>query len=98
MVAAPKGTVRDPLAFVLQRLAEIGREKRVQQNLAYIIAVCEQEVGDGWQADPGGRCGRNENGVCDIWCLLAAFEFPERWRVLGNRAASWLVHLAGEES
>ena len=103
MVDATKGTVRDPLPFVLQRLAEIGREERVQQNLAYIVAVCEQQVGDGWQAK-SDRFGYET--PLSAWGLLFAFGYEcdrsgpvdEDWEALAGHAAYWLASLTGEAS
>lgn len=75
---------------------------RDRESLARIIAVCEREVGDGWQADPDFprvRCSRNDGGPCsDVQCLIDALakEEQSRWMVLAGRAAAWLAKLTGE--
>lgn len=70
------------------------------EDLARIVVVCEQEVGDGWQADPDSVKCVNQ-AVCDVDCLLECLdqqriEGEYRWRSLGQRAASWLRYLTGK--
>ena len=58
-----------------------------QDGLARIVAVCEREVGDGWQADPE----RVHSGFWGVaWLLVPLSHEPPDWAVVGDRAAAWL--------
>lgn len=99
------GEKRVALSYVLSSLSGIAAGESWREphsELASIIAVCEQQVGDGWQADPGRVKCDSENDICNIDCLLDCFKaFNDhyyRYVSLGNRAASWLAHLTGEVS
>lgn len=88
-----------PLPSVLKSLANIASGVcEAEGNLIGIIAVCEQQVGDGWQA-------RSENSPFQrsAWGLMRALAEDtweqstpavEDWEVLGNAAAAWLRDLA----
>ena len=61
-----------------------------QDGLARIVAVCEREVGDGWQADPE----RVHSGFWGVaWLLVPLSHEPPDWAVVGDRAAAWLRSL-----
>lgn len=84
-----------PLGSTLRELADLEYGKvdsyadPTTVCLARIVAVCEAQVGDGWQADPA-RVGPFECGTDD---LLDALLSPVSWTTLGCRAAEWLVRL-----
>jgi hypothetical protein len=89
---------RHPLAEILERLAVLDEysdtgvdETRLyQMNIARIVAVCEQQVGDGWQADPD-VVPRGHWGIA--WLLVPLSHEPPGWTMVGNRAAAWLRDL-----
>lgn len=58
--------------------------------LARIIAICEAQVGDGWEADPD-RVPEGHWGIS--WLLVPLSHEPPAWHVLGDRAAAWLRSL-----
>ena len=61
--------------------------------LARVVAVCEQQVGDGWQADPDDWPNSWDDPV-DVWSLLDALcDTEDKWQSLGDRAATWLRDL-----
>jgi hypothetical protein len=99
----------DPLARALVALASVQSNAEspdtVKMSLARIIAVCEAQVGDGWQADPDIPrvfCTRNNGGPCtDVECLIGALAIHDegtRWMTLAGRAASWLRALCEEDT
>lgn len=65
-----------------------------QDGLARIVAVCEREVGDGWQADPE-RVHPGFWGVA--WLLVPLSHEPPDWAVVGDRSAAWLRSLKDEK-
>ena len=91
-----------PLASVLSSLANIDgySDYDDRPDLARIVAVCEQEVGDGWQADPDA--GQSTGSAWRLMSALAdsSLRVPTEsdWRCLGNAAAAWLAHLTGESA
>lgn len=92
---------RTPLAAVMALFAEIADEVHpLELNLSRVIAVCEREVGGGWQADPSIIVCTKSSGVCDISCLLDGFnkDFDDdyKWKAVSERAASWLRHVTEE--
>ena len=58
---------------------------RARTCLARIVAVCEAQVGDGWQAEPTPPC---ELG--DLLFVLADADGNVMWRQIGEAAAAWL--------
>lgn len=87
----------DPLGDVLMHLSALSAPKADdatrEWHLANIIAVCEAQVGDGWQADPD-RVPEGHWGFS--WLLVPLSQEPPAWHVLGNRAAAWLRAEVGE--
>ena len=85
-----------PLGSTLRELADLEYGKvdsyadPTTVCLARIIAICEQEVGDGWQADPE-RVHPGFWGVA--WLLVPLSHEPPDWAVVGDRAAAWLRSL-----
>ena len=85
-----------PLGSTLRELADLEYGKvdsyadPTTVCLARIIAICEQEVGDGWQADPD-RVPVGHWGIS--WLLVPLSQEPPAWHVLGDRAAAWLRSL-----
>ena len=86
------------LSYVLHDLAEVERGTDPRYALARIVARCEREIGDGWQADPSGwvatpalhallRCVAGvPTGPGTAW--------PETdWQGLANAASAWLRDL-----
>lgn len=75
----------------------------IEGCLARIVTVCEQQVGDGWQAEPRRY---DEATPFSAWGLLRAFrsgggkDRPTRsdWEALAEHAAAWLRHLTEESS
>lgn len=90
----------DPLAYALECLASIDRGVSVAVNLAYIVALCERELGDGWLADPDLIEHHGDGGVCDMDCLLDALAMGgvARWIALAGRGASWLRSITEDAS
>ena len=88
--------VPSPLGSTLRELADLEYGKvdsyaePTTVRLARIVAICEQEVGDGWQADPD-RVPVGHWGIS--WLLVTLSHEPPAWRVLGDRAAAWLRSL-----
>ena len=85
-------TASDPLASVLLNLGRIqmyGADESHTLRLAQIIAVCEAQVGNGWQADP------DEDPIDHrhVDVLIHALATVHRWKRVGNRAAAWLCDL-----
>ena len=80
-----------PLGSTLRELADLeyGAEPTTVR-LARIVAICEQEVGDGWRANPD-RVPVGHWGIS--WLLVTLSHEPPAWRVLGDRAAAWLRSL-----
>jgi hypothetical protein len=85
-----------PLPTVLSDLAEIADDENDPRDcLACIVAICEQEVGDGWQADPDDWPDSWDDPV-DVWSLLDALcDTEDKWQSIGDRAATWLRSLSG---
>ena len=83
-----------PLPTVLSDLADIAdNENDPRDSLARIIAVCEAQVGDGWQADPDDWPDSWDDPV-DVWSLLDALcDTEDKWQSIGDRAATWLRSL-----
>ena len=79
------GSRASALEDVLMCLSEVERGASKNYALARIVARCEREVGDGWQADPDRV--RFKCGIQDLIDALPA------WTTLGNRTASWLRDL-----
>lgn len=61
------------------------------RDLARIIAICEAQVGDGWQADPSLWVARPDL-LALLGYLSAGFHATD-WRGLGGAAAAWLRDL-----
>ena len=89
------------LEDVLMCLSEVERGASKNYALARIVARCEREVGDGWQADPSGwvatpalhallRCVAGvPTGPGTAW--------PETdWQGLANAASAWLRDITQE--
>jgi len=90
-LAVPYLTRVDPLVVVLESLANVANPRKVTEaNLARIVAICEQEVGDGWRANPD-RVPVGHWGIS--WLLVTLSHEPPAWHVLGDRAAAWLRSL-----
>ena len=92
------GSRASALEDVLMCLSEVERGASKNYALAHIVARCEREVGDGWQADPSGwvatpalhallRCVAGvPTGPGTAW--------PETdWQGLANAASAWLRDL-----
>jgi hypothetical protein len=79
------GSRASALEDVLMCLSEVERGASKNYALARIVARCEREIGDGWQADPD-----RVRFKCGIQGLIDALPV---WTTLGNRAASWLRDL-----
>lgn len=100
---AAKVVTDNPLEGVLKHLSVIAYNpspEGLEWGLARIVAICEQEVGDGWQADP------DEWGVTvtmhDLLGRLACLGYDDHamrlgkvtdWQGLGHAAAAWLREL-----
>lgn len=82
----------DPLADVLSALSVLaaGDADAVAVSLAHVVAMCEAQVGDGWQADPE-RVHPGFWGVA--WLLVPLSHEPPDWAVVGHRSAAWLRSL-----
>lgn len=109
----PVRTFKTPLACVLHLLSRIDNDVRLDHDpsaapvalvddIARVVAVCEQQVGDGWQADGIEDVERANT----VWYLGRELFFdserdgalPDDWRCLGNAAAQWLRYLTKESS
>lgn len=103
----PQRSFRTPLSCVLRLLSRIDNDTRIDHDpsvaapallddLARIVAVCEQEVGDGWRADV--IIPRPSTAYELARWLTDDSPLPTEhcWKSLGNAAAAWLAHLAGE--
>lgn len=80
----------DPLADVLSALSVLAAGDAVAVSLAHVVAMCEAQVGDGWQADPE-RVHPGFWGVA--WLLVPLSHEPPDWAVVGHRSAAWLRSL-----
>ena len=94
----------DPLGDVLMHLSALSAPKADdatrEWHLAHIIAVCEAQVGDGWEADPA--CW---SGTVTLHTLIDRLSCDEvddyytpvgkvtDWQGLGHAAAAWLRSL-----
>ena len=75
------------LSFIADPLCS---EEDVAHNLARTVALCEAQVGDGWQADPE----RVHPGFWGIaWLLVPLSHEPPDWAVVGDRSAAWMRSL-----
>lgn len=63
----------------------------VAPYLARIVAICEAEVGDDWQAAPSVLWARP--GIDSLLEALSDKDTVIRWKKLGNCAAAWLRDL-----
>ena len=96
------GSRASALEDVLMCLSEVERGASKNYALARIVARCEREVGDGWQVDPAGEL-QTIGAEFSVLYLLSALTKsvphpPDRWRILGNRAAAWLRDLCNDKS
>jgi len=84
----------DPLGDVLMHLSALSAPKADdatrEWHLAHIVAVCETQVGSGWQADPD-RVPVGHWGI--PWLLVPLSHEPPDWTVVGHRSAAWLRSL-----
>ena len=83
----------NPLGHALLMLSDLtsyAHDDRTRTCLARIVAVCEAQVGDGWQADPD-VVPRGHWGIA--WLLVPLSHEPPGWTMVGNRAAAWLRDL-----
>ena len=99
-----------PLATVLHCLARIERgvagDTHVLDSrdyLARIVAVCEGQVGDGWQADPdSARLPADVDVVTSLLNRITMWPIGSPpiidWEDLGHGAAAWLRDLLKEQS
>ena len=78
------------LAVTLYHLSELANSPDDSHQLACIVAMCEDKVGDGWEADPD-RVPVGHWGIS--WLLVPLSHEPPAWHVLGDRAAAWLRSL-----
>ena len=78
------------LSFIADPLCS---EEDVAHNLARTVALCEAQVGDGWQADPDEWWGDTVtmHGLLERLACLE-YEFAD-WQGLGHAAAAWLRSL-----
>ena len=93
----------DEWALFLGSLSGIARsgpsvsERATGDRLAQIVAICEKQVDDGWQADPDSNAyGCAEQDEYDVFHLLdplANLTEPLCWKRVGDRAAAWLRSL-----
>ena len=67
-------------------------------SLARIVAVCEAQVGAGWQADPAGADATEYEGgwMGVILYSLADWQGHILWSHVGDAAAAWLKELCDE--
>ena len=79
----------DPLADVLSALSVLAAGDDVAVSLAHVVAICEAQVGDGWQADPD----REPYASHSVDLLLNLLVTANRWQVTANAAAKWLRSL-----
>ena len=103
----PQSAYETALSCVLSTMSVIDDELTVADSvhdigmsLARIVAVCEQQVGDGWRADPVDFKRPSAWWLAREFAYGAAGESPTEydWRCLGNAAAGWLATLTGEAS
>ena len=80
----------DPLADVLSALSVLAAGDDVVDSLAHVVAICEAQVGDGWQAYPE-RVHPGHWGIA--WLLVPLSHEPPDWTVVGDRSAAWLRSL-----
>ena len=83
------------ILFALHRIAD---ERPESNYLAQIVAICEAQVGDGWQVDPEDAYSLPSADVDQYtvrWLLdsLVRYFEPANYLNTGNRAAYWLRHL-----
>lgn len=97
---AAKVVTDNPLEGVLKNLSVIAYNpspEGLEWNLARIVAICEKEVGDGWQADPDSTAyGGAEQDEYDVFLLLyplANLTGSFCWERVGDRSAAWLRSL-----
>ena len=89
---AEKSLIGTPIGAVLYHLSHVANpsEYGAAFELANIVAVCEAQVGDGWEADPE-RVHPGFWGVA--WLLVPLSHEPPDWTVVGDRSAAWLRSL-----
>jgi len=89
---AEKSLIGTPIGAVLYHLSHVANPSEYDAafELANIVAVCEAQVGDGWQADPE-RVHPGFWGVA--WLLVPLSHEPPDWTVVGHRSAAWLRSL-----
>ena len=107
LVAEQYKHVRDasnPLGEVLLRLSDLtttSNDARGLDDLARIVAICEAQVGDGWQANPD-RYMADRHSVELLAFSLAEWHSGQglyvNWKLLGGRASSWLKSLTEDAS
>ena len=86
-LAVPYLTHVDPLVVVLESLANVANPRKVTEaNLARIVAICEAQVGDGWQADP-------DDLTANSLPFLIACVADGNWKGLATSSATWLRSL-----
>ena len=92
---AEKSLIGTPIGAVLYHLSHVANPSEYDAafELANIIAVCEAQVGDGWQADPDEWWGDTVtmHGLLERLACLE-YEFAD-WQGLGHAAAAWLRSL-----
>jgi hypothetical protein len=85
----------DALADVLEDLSVIASARDDYPpygELARIVAVCEAQVGDGWQADPSEWPMTPNLTTLLVYLTDSGYGEP-RWANLANAAAAWLRDL-----
>jgi len=87
------GSRASALEDVLMCLSEVERGASKNYALARIVARCEREIGDGWQADPS----RTYPTVWTVGWLMLPMS-SNQWTLVGDRAAAWLLDLTEEQS
>jgi len=81
------GSRASALEDVLMCLSEVERGASKNYALARIVARCEREIGDGWQADP------SEWPMTPNMYTLLTYLTDSKWRRLANAASAWLRDL-----
>ena len=81
------GSRASALEDVLMCLSEVERGASKNYALARIVARCEREVGDGWQAD------HSEWPMTPNMYTLLTYLTDSKWRRLANAASAWLRDL-----
>jgi hypothetical protein len=79
------------LARALWLLTCIAEGDGPDKQLAQLVAVCEAQVGDGWQVGPDAEGIPAHRRHVDV--LVYTMGSEDRWERTGNRAAAWLKSL-----